>query len=381
MKILPTPEVFCSDNALEELPVILKNMSAAKVMVVTDKGIIGAGIYDKIKAILDTTNIEIILCDEVKPDPSITLVKSIAELARKSDVSAIIGLGGGSSLDTAKVAAAMVTNDKDLDAYIGINLLEKMPLPIIAIPTTAGTGSEVTHIAILSDEEEQLKKGIVSPKIIPSYAILDPNLTVGLPPHITAATGMDALCHALEAYTSIGANRSVYSDSLALKAIEMITANLKIAYNEGSNLEARRNMLLGSLLAGMAFANAGVTAVHAFAYPLGGMFHVPHGLANSLMLPVIVEYNQVGNEERFIEVGKHMANARKDNTTQATVDAINELSNELKIPKNLAEVNIPEDAIQSMAEGAIKVTRLLDNNPRPITLDDAVNLYTQAYNR
>ena len=381
MKILPTPEVFCSGDALKELPRLLRQLHATTVMVITDKGIVKAGIYEKVRVILESADINIVLVDEVRPDPSITLVESIVVKARTCGADAVIGLGGGSSIDTAKVAAALVTNTKDLSEYIGVELLEKTPLPIIAIPTTAGTGSEVTPIAILSDEKEQLKKGIVSSRIIPQFAILDASLTVGLPKHITAATGMDALCHALEAYTSVGPNQSEFSDSLALKAIKLITGNIRKAYDDGTDLEARKNMLLGSLIAGIAFANAGVTAIHAFAYPLGGVFHIPHGLANSLMLPVIIDYNKKGNEARFAEIAAHMIGARLDGTAEATVDAVNELCDYLKIPKNLAEVNIPKDAIQKLSEGAIKVTRLLDNNPRKIELQDAIDLYTAAYNR
>lgn len=378
MKIINSPEIFIGETALEDLKGILDKLNAQKVMVVTDKNIVQIGIYERIKSLLEAANKEIVLCDEVEPDPSIKLVSKIAEEARAKKVDAVIGLGGGSSIDTAKVAAVLVTNDKDVNTYIGIDQVEKDAVPIIAIPTTAGTGSEVTPIAILSDTEEQLKKGVVSSKIIPRYAILDPTLTVGKPPKVTAATGMDAFIHALEAYTSV--NASEYSDCLALKAMELISQNLKLAYDDGKNLVAREKMLLGSLLAGMAFANAGVTAVHAFAYPLGGMFHVPHGLANSVMLPIIMEYNTVGNEERFTAVARCIT-GNPNATAQDGVSYVCQLCEDIAIPKNLQELNIPESAIKQMAEGAMKVTRLLVNNPRKIELEDAISIYTKAYNR
>lgn len=376
MKILPTPEIYTGKSSIEQTNAVLDKINATKVLVVTDKGIVNAGIYAKLEGILNKGNKQIVLFDDVQPDPSIKLVQQVVEIARSGQIDAVIGLGGGSSIDTAKVAAALVTNDKEMSSYIGIELLEKDALPIIAIPTTAGTGSEVTHIAILSDEEEQLKKGIVSTRIIPKFAILDPELTVGLPPHVTAATGMDALVHALEAFISVNAN--TYSDTLALKAIRLLSDNIREVYNNGQNLQARENMLLGSLLAGIAFANAGVAAVHAFAYPLGGMFHVPHGLANSVMLPTIMEFNMKGNEERFAR----MAMQFKHNCKTEKCDVIKEiyaLCKDLKIPLSLAELNIPQSAIPQLAEGVMKVTRLLANNPREITPQDALNLYTSAF--
>lgn len=376
MKILPIPEIFTGKSSLNEINNILNKINAEKVMVVTDKGIINAGIYEKLQAVLKSGNKKIILFDEVLPDPSIKLVEEAVSVARKNKIDAVIGIGGGSSLDTAKVAAALIINDKNISNYIGIELLEKDSVPVVAIPTTAGTGSEVTHIAILSDKEEQLKKGIVSTKIIPDFAILDPELTIGLPPHVTAATGMDALVHALEAYTSL--NASPYSDALALKAVDLISENIREAYNNGKNIEARENMLTGSLFAGIAFANAGVAAVHAFAYPLGGMFHIPHGLANSVMLPTIAEFNMVGNEERFTELANRLT-GNSNATVQDGITEINKLCSDLKIPLSLAELKIPESAIPELAEGAMKVTRLLANNPRKITLEDALDLYTKAY--
>lgn len=376
MKILPAPEIFIGKSGLARVNSILNGLNAEKVLVITDKGIVNAGIYRKLEDALKNTNRKIVLYDSVRPDPSVKLVEEAVQIARGNDVEAVIGVGGGSSLDTAKIAAALITNTKDMSSYIGVDLLENDAAPIIAIPTTAGTGSEVTHIAILSDEEEQLKKGIVSTKIIPAFAILDPELTTGLPGHVTAATGMDALVHALEAYISVNANP--YSDVLALKAVNLISKNIREAYNNGKNTEARENMLLGSLFAGISFANAGVAAVHAFAYPLGGMFHVPHGLANSVMLPTIMEFNLTGNEERYSQMAGCLTNNSKA-SPQCVIDEIKKLRNDLKIPLSLKELRIPESSIPQLAESAMKVTRLLANNPRKITLQDAVRLYTRAY--
>lgn len=376
MKIQPTPDVRFGAEMIKTLPTLLRQLGATKILLVTDPGIVRAGISAQVCTMLEQAGILVIPFNEVEPDPSIRQVNEVAEFAREQALDAVIGLGGGSSLDVAKVAAALVTNTESVDRYIGIDLLDHPALPVIAIPTTAGTGSEVTPIAILSDTEAQLKKGIVSSALIPRYALLDPTLTVSLPPNITAVTGMDALCHAIEAYTSV--NATPYSDPLALRAIELISGNLREAFEHGENMEARGNMLLGSLLAGIAFANAGVTAVHAFAYPLGGRFHVPHGLANSMMLAAILEYNQVGNEARFADIAAAMARGQHSDDVD-TVTAVNLLRCSLQLPRNLAELGIPGEAIPEMAASALQVTRLLANNPRTITLDDAIALYQRAH--
>ena len=384
MNILPHPSITVGAGSIGGLAKVLSNLAVRRLLVVTDRGIIMAGIYEKVKTIIETTGTEILLVSDVQPDPSLKLVQKIAGVARAAGADAVLGLGGGSSIDSAKVAAALCTNPGQINDYIGTDLLEKPSLPIIAVPTTAGTGSEVTHIAILSDEEEEVKKGLVSVRIMPAFAFLDPELTVGLPPLITASTGMDALCHAVEAYTSVHAGE--YSDALALRAMELLSRNIETAFNDGSDLRARENMLTGSLFAGMAFANAGVTAVHAFAYPLGGMFHVPHGLANSLMLPTVLKFNTRGSEERFIRIGKAIAPVPAggrgcEPDAETAVKRVEELSRNLKLPRNLAAAGIPREAIGTMAKAVVQITRLLSNNPRQIGLDDAVAIYTEAFDR
>lgn len=251
---------------------------------------------------------------------------------------------------------------------------------MIAVPTTAGTGSEVTPIAILSDEKERLKKGVVSSHMIPAVAILDPELTLGLPPEVTAATGMDALIHAIEAYTSV--NSTSITDLLACRAMELLYHNIRTAFAHGANLEARARMLEGSLLAGMAFANAGVTAVHAFAYPIGAEFHIPHGVANSLMLVAVMEFNMVGSLERF----GHMARLFGEDTpglsprglARRAVRAVEQLSRDLGLPRHLGEFGVRAEDIPRLAAGVLRVTRLLANNPRTITQKDAEEIYRRV---
>jgi len=380
MKILPLPEIHIGAESLDMLIPSVERVSAERVLVVTDPGIVAAGIYDEIKEIFDVAKLDVVLFDRVEPDPGIRLVEELVEIARSERVDAVIALGGGSSIDAAKVSAALVENEGSVRDYIGIDLLKRPGLPTVILPTTAGTGSEVTPVAILSDEEEHLKKGISSPKLIPTVALLNPAFTVKMPPSVTAFTGMDALIHALEAFTSV--NATDFSDSIALRAVRLISENIRTAFTDGENRRAREAMLLGSLMAGIAFANAGVAAVHAFAYPLGGTFHIPHGLANSVILPVIMEYNMAGNEKKYIELVRAMTGEYADDTgPEAAVAFINTLSDDLKIPRNLKALDIPESAIEKMAEGAIQVTRLLANNPRKIDLDDARRIYTDAYNR
>jgi alcohol dehydrogenase len=378
MRVLPMPDTQIGSGVVRQVPDALKGLGAKKVMIVTDPGLVKAGVYEKIRALIEGAGISVQLCDRVQPDPSIALVQSVAAEARTAKLQAVIGLGGGSSIDTAKIAAALATNTRSVEDYLGGAPMENDSLPIIAVPTTAGTGSETTHIAILSDETDHVKKGLTSVKIMPRFAFLDPDLTLGLPPAVTAATGMDAICHAVESYTSVNANE--FSEALSLRAVQLLNDNILAVFNDGANVAAREKMLLGSFLAGAAFANAGVTAVHAFAYPIGGMYHVPHGLANSLMLSTIVKFNATAAAERFATIGGVMTGGRAA-TAQAVVQRVEELGRLLQLPPNLAAVKIPENAIEPMSQAVVLITRLLKNNPRPVTLDDARSLYREAYFR
>jgi alcohol dehydrogenase class IV len=376
MRVLPTPDCLIGSGVIKQIPGALRDLGARKVMVVTDPGVVKAGIYATVQEVLDANGVKIALHDRVQPDPSTTFVDSVAEEARQAEADAVIGLGGGSSLDTAKMAAALAVNRRPVADYLAGAPLAEDVLPIVAVPTTAGTGSEATPIAVLSDEEAQVKKGFVSAKIMPKYAFLDPDLTLGLPPAGTAVTGMDALCHAIESYLSVNANP--YTEALSLRAIELLNANIVEAFRNGKSLPAREKMLLGSFLAGVAFANAGVAAVHAFAYPLGGMFHVAHGLANALMLPGILAFNRSSCEERFERIGRAMA---ENGTADTVVSRIEDLSRVLLLPRNLAAIGIPAESLEAMAQAVVQIERLLKNNPRKVTLDDARSIYREAHSR
>ena len=376
-----TKRIVFGLGSIEKIGAEVLGLKKKKVLVVTDPGIVQAGLLEPLKQSLQAANIPFALFDGVEPDPRLEVVRQCAEMGRKEGVEALIGYGGGSSLDIAKVAAVLLTNEGDLAQFFGIDLIPNPGLPVILIPTTAGTGSEVTPIAILSDTREKLKKGIVSPYLFPEVALLDPQLTVGLPPVVTALTGLDALIHAIEAYTSV--NAFDLTDHLAFRAMELLYDNIRTAYARGEDLEARSRMLEGSLLAGIAFANAGVTAVHAFAYPLGGEFHVAHGLANSVMLPHVMRFNLLGNLPKFADIGSALGLDTDPLTDKEAaleaLEAIEDLMEDLNIPRRLRDLNIPQEAIPALAEGVMKVTRLLANNPRRITLEDARRIYEEAW--
>ena len=376
-----TKRILFGCGSVEKIGQEAQILKTKKALIITDPGIIKSGLLQKIEKPLRSVGISSAVFDGVEPDPKIEIAEKGSEMAKQEGVDLIIGLGGGSSLDIAKVTSVLVTNPGKIDAFLGIDLIPNPGVPLILVPTTAGTGSEVTPIAILSDTREKLKKGVVSSYLLPEVAILDPKLTVGLPPSVTAFTGMDALTHAIESYISL--NATDVTDLLAFRAMELIAKNLRMAYAHGENLTVRSNMMEGSLLAGMSFANAGVAAVHAFAYPQGGEFHVAHGLSNTLMLPYVMRYHIIGCPNKFAQMARAFGEpveGRSDlDAAEAAVKFVERLSDDLRVPRRLRAVGIPESAIPQMAESAMKVTRLLVNNPRKITLEDAVAIYKSAH--
>lgn len=375
-----TPRIVMGPGSVKTIGAEVKAKGAKRVLIVTDKGVIGAGLLKSIEESFKAAKIKYDIFDKVEPDPRYEIVADCVKMAENARAQMLVGIGGGSPMDITKTAAIMLTNKGPIGAYFGINLIPKPGLPTILIPTTAGTGSEVTPIAILSDEGEKLKKGIVSPYLFPAIGILDPELTIGLPPQVTAATGMDALIHAIEAYTSI--NASTITDMYCIKAIELLYKNIRIAFAKGDNLDARTAMMEGALLAGIAFANAGVTAVHAFAYPIGAEFHIPHGIANTLMLPHVIRFNVLGNLEKFAQLAKPFGLPTEGLDNLAIVDkvvaAIDRLADDIRVPRHLADFGVKEKDIPMLADGVMKVTRLLANNPRTLTLEDAKRIYKAA---
>ena len=371
-----TPRLRFGCGLTAELPAECRRLGATRVLVVTDPGLIAAGIAARAQTLLEDAGIAVATFAEVEADPSLATARACAEAARAHGADLLVGLGGGSPMDTAKVAAVLVTNEVPLEAMVGIDLVPRPGVPLVLVPTTAGTGSEATPIAILSDHAERLKKGVVSPHLFPRTAIVDPELGLGVPPAVTAASGIDAMLHAVEAYTSTNANP--VSDVLGLRAIRLIRGALERAFGDGSDLAARTAMAEGAMLAGMAFANAGVTAVHAFAYPIGAEFHIPHGVANSLMMGVVLRFNADGAPARFAELAGALGVPDRGDvraTASAVIDALVALARAVRIPEHLAGFGVTDADLPRLAAGVMKVTRLLANNPRPLTEADALRLY------
>ncbi len=375
-----TPRIVMGSGSVARLGEEARRLGGSSVLLVTDPGVVKAGIAARLETILTEAGLKVAIFDKVEADPRFEIVEDSLAALRAAGADVVIGLGGGSSLDMAKITSVMATNEGPVGKYFGIDLVPNKGLPLLLVPTTAGTGSEVTPIVILSDHGEKLKKGVVSPYLFPACALLDAELTLGLPPKVTAATGMDALIHAVESYTSI--NATPLSDMLAREAIELIFHNIRTAYANGADLTARENMLRGSMLAGMAFANAGVTAVHAFAYPIGAEFHIPHGIANTIMLVPVMRFNQTGNLKRFARLatffGVPTAGLTDRQAAAAAVTALTELAEDLRVPQHLSEYGVKDADVPNLAAGVMLVTRLLANNPRKMTRDDAEVIYRQA---
>ncbi|MGD9948214.1 MAG: iron-containing alcohol dehydrogenase [Desulfobulbus sp.] len=375
-----TGRIVMGAGTLNSIVDEIKQLGGIKPIIVTDPGLVSTGIIDRLEQLVAQGGLSFVRFDQVEADPRFELVDQVVSLVQSEQADCVIGIGGGSSLDIAKVVSVMVTNPGKVEDYFGIDLIKMPGVPLILIPTTAGTGSEVTPIVILSDHQEKLKKGVVSAHLFPGTALLDPELTVGLPPAVTAATGMDALIHAMEAYTSINANSM--TDMLAVRAMQLIFDNIRTAYANGSDIMAREKMLEGSMLAGMAFANAGVTAVHAFAYPIGAEFHIPHGIANTIMLPPVMAFNLIGNLEKFADIARIFGEDGEGMSVRKLAErglsAVHELAADLNVPQRLSGYGVEEKDVPALAQGVMKVTRLLANNPRTLRLADAEAIYRQV---
>jgi len=354
---------------------------ARRVMLVTDRGVRGAGLTKGAEESLAAAGIKLNVFDEVVADPPSQVVEAAVAACQAGDIELVLSIGGGSALDTAKLVAYLAKTPDRLDDIYGVGLAKGKRLPLLLVPTTAGTGSEVTPIAIVTTPTTE-KKGVVSPVLIPDWAILDPELTVGLPAHVTAATGIDAMVHAIEAYTS-KVKKNPMSDQLARQALALLSANVRRVCENGKDIDARSEMLLGSMLAGMAFANAPVAAVHALAYPIGAIFHVPHGLSNALVLRHVLEFNLGAAEPLYAELAEIVRPASRGTSqaarARAFIDEMTSIGRDCKVPASLADVGIGRDDLKKLAEDAMKQTRLLVNNPRELSLDDAYAIYSAAF--
>ena len=378
-----TPSIVFEGGAVRKLGAVLGKKLGARVLFVTDPGLRALGLCDPALASLDAAGITATIFDAVEADPSRATLMKAVDAGQAGDVTGVVGFGGGSSLDVAKLSALLLGSSEDLDGAWGVGQAKGPRLPLALIPTTAGTGSEVTPVSIITVGEEE-KRGVSSPLILPDIAVLDAELTLGLPPHITAATGVDAMVHAIEAYASKSANNNPISKMLARQALQLLGANVETAVFNGGDIEARGAMLLGSMLAGQAFANSPVAAVHALAYPIGGTFHVPHGLSNALVLPHVLRFNAPDAAHLYAEIAcdafPHLAGEEgTQGRCAAFIEELAALSRKLGMQTRLREVSIGEEHLPKMAADAMKQQRLLVNNPREVAEADALAIYRAAW--
>ncbi|AHK15118.1 iron-containing alcohol dehydrogenase [Thalassolituus oleivorans] len=379
-----TRTIINEAGAARRLATICEEQGARSVMLVTDEGIIGAGLLERILPSFQQSALQLTVFKDVEADPSDTTVMAATEAARRANVDYVVGFGGGSSMDVAKLVALLAHPQckQPLSDMYGVGNARGVRLPLLQVPTTAGTGSEVTPIAIVTTGATT-KAGVVSAVLQPDIALLDAELTTGLPPHVTAATGIDAMVHAIEAYTS-AVKKNPVSDLLAKEALRLLSSNLMVAVKDGNNIQARSNMLLGALYAGQAFANAPVAAVHALAYPLGGHFHIPHGLSNSLVLPHVMRFNAPKAAHLYAELASVVmgdaANVgSNEEKTAALITWLEQQTINTGLPTRLRDCGIREDAVAMLASEAMLQTRLLGNNPREVTEADALAIYQAAY--
>jgi len=375
-------QIHFGQNSIETLDQVIAGFGCKKPLVVIDPGLVQAGLAACITAPLSRAGMKFTEYSKVDPEPGLRLADGAAKLARKNKCDCVVGAGGGSAMDIAKAASILLTNGGKAEDYLGLGKISKPGVPKIMVPTSAGTGAEVTFTAVFINEKTGSKGGMNGDPLYPEAAILDPMLTLSLPPHITASTGLDALTHALEAYTSIQAHP--VSEMYSLEAMDLILTNIRGVYADGRNIDGRSSMLLASLLGGKALAMAGVGLVHAMAYPLGGMFGIPHGLANAVLLPYVTDFNLIGNLRKYANLaallGYETDSMPLRDAAAQCVDGLFQLNMDLDIPATLADLEIPEDRIAEMAAIALTVARPIENNPRRPSKEDIIAVYEYAMN-
>ena len=366
-------------GCLSTLASEVQRLGAKKVLIVTDPGLMQTGIPGRVANLL--VNFEAVIYSDIESDPSVESVDACAIFVKEHAFDLIIGLGGGSSIDTAKCVSIIATNGGKTQDYLGIEKVPKAGLSKIFIPTTAGTGSEVTNVAVLSLKAQHTKKGIVSRYLLADVAILDPELTLGLPGAITAATGMDALTHAIEAYVSRFAQP--LTDYFAIEAIKLLGRSLRTAVHHGANLDAREDIMTASLYAGLAFGSAATGMVHGLAMPLGGLFNVPHGIANAVLLPHVMKFNLVAAVDRFAHIARALGETTDGLSPRAAaeraIEAVLALSRDIGIPRYVDELGIPHSAIPDIAKDGMTNSRQILPNPREVTHEGMIGILHEAF--
>lgn len=371
-------KITFGNGCLDEIAFNIQPMGLKKVLIISI-----APLLPKLSNLIDRLekeSVQIFINTQIEQEPSFLDFEKLIQQYTDKNIDGVIGIGGGSVLDIAKLAAVQLKSDQKLEDVVGKNLIQNRHLKLVCIPTTAGTGSEASPNAILIDPVDHQKKGIISPYLVPDLICVDPSLTCSVPPSVTAATGLDALTHCLEAYTNKFAHPFI--DIYALEGVKLIAANLVNAVENGDDQEARYQIAMGSLFGGICLGPVNTAAVHALAYPLGTRFHIAHGLSNALLLPHVMAYNIPSAPKRYAELAVAMGCEKRANdidTAIAGVEKIKQIIEDCKLPSKLSDLHIPEEAIPEMADDAMKITRLLVNNPRDVTLLDAVSIYQAAY--
>lgn len=375
---LPNNLIF-GFGAVEKVGEKAKEFGKSKALIITDKGIVEAGLLERVLIPLEQAGVEAQIFDQIEPNPRDHTVVKAFEYGKKKGCEVIIGLGGGSSIDAAKAVGVLMTNPGPLRDYLRGTAVKNPLPPLIAIPTTAGTGTEATQFSVVTDTERSFKTGIGSPLLMPKVGIVDPSLMESMPPSLAAATGMDALTHAIEAFVSV--NAQPFSDAMALHAIRLIGRYLRPSVANGAHQEARSEMAIASTLAGMAFSNAGVGLVHAMAHPLGGRFDVPHGVANAILLPTVMRFNLIARLEKFGQVARALGEKVEELSAveagKKAVEAVGQLSADIGIPGHLSEVSVKGEGLSQLAADAMNMKRALGCNPRVVAQDEIEKLYRE----
>jgi alcohol dehydrogenase len=364
----------CADQCAE----LLKQRGITRVLVVTSASVLPH--LAQLQASLRDAGCAVVGTETVGPEPGRAMFEEMLARVRREKFEGVLGVGGGSAMDVAKLIAALAQGRQSVAEIFGVNRLEGRAKFLICLPTTAGSGSEVSPNAVLLDEAEQLKKGVVSPHLVPDIALIDPLLSLSVPASVTAATGVDALTHCIEGFANKAAHPMV--DVYALEGVRLIGANLERAVREGGDLEARGKMALGSLYGGLCLGPVNTAAVHALSYPLGGQFHIAHGVSNAVLLPHVLRFNLPQAPERYASVARALGVEPAGSATATAergVERLVELSRACGVPQTLAELGVPREAIPGMAKAAMQVTRLLKNNLRTVTEEDAIRIYEATY--
>ncbi len=376
------PRVMFGIDTAKEIGNECKKLNAKRVLISTDKGIVKAGILDQIQSHMKAAGVEVYVLDEVVANPRADTVQKGAEIFGKEKCDLVIGLGGGSSLDTGKGISLLATNRGSILEYeTGKKPISNPPAKLIALPTTAGTGSEVSGVAIITDDKSKKKVPISDPILLPTLSIVDPKLTIGLPQKVTANTGADALSHAIEAYTTIWANP--FTDMFALEAMKKINISLREAFANGENLEARKEMMYASTLAGISFAEAGIGIVHSMSHPVGAMYDLSHGLLCGLFLPPVMEFNLIANPSKFSKIAEAFDISTKGMSTieagKKSIDAVRRLLEDVEVPLKLQDIGVEKEKLPKLATEIMGETFGLMLNPRKATREDILKLLERSF--